>query len=212
MIRNTLATVFALLLAACSGGPVQPDWQSNAYQSLEAYTSAYLTGNTLLAEQEFKRARNDLASTGSFELVARAELLRCGVEVASLEFNECPGFVALAPDAGAAERHYADFLQGLPVSPSLLPEQYRAIENGQKSSLNLIESPLSRLIAAGVLLRRGGVDTENMDLAIETAAGQGWRRPLLAWLETRARHAEYMGDQDSAARLRRQARLVAGGN
>lgn len=210
MTGNTLATVFVLLLAACSGSAVQPDWQSNAHQSLELYSSAYLVGNTRLADQEFKRARSELASTGRFDLVARAELLRCGVEVASLEFNECPGFVVIAADASDAEQHYARFLKGRPVSPSLLPEQYRALTSGQQSSLNSIEPPLSRLIAAGVMLRRGQVDTESMDVAIETASEQGWRRPLLAWLELRASQAEKTGDDGLAAKLRHKARLVAG--
>lgn len=211
MIKPSLAASLALLLAACGGGPVQPDWQNDAHQSLNSFSSAYLSGNTRLAEAEFQRARSELASTGRLDLVARAELVRCGVQVASLEFNDCPGFAALAADAGEAERNYADFLQGKAIAPALLPAQYRAMAGKERGLLPSIEPPLSRLIVAGVLLRRGHLDATGITAAADTASGQGWRRALLAWLEIQARQAESRGDHETAALARRRAEL-AGGN
>ena len=82
-----------------------PDWQVNAQASLRNYEAAYFTGNSRVAEAEFARARADFASTGRLDLVARAELVRCAAQVASLAFDDCPGFAALANDAGAAEHH-----------------------------------------------------------------------------------------------------------
>ena len=61
-------------------------------------------------ELEFARARAELGSTGSADLVARAELIRCAARAASLEFDNCPGFEKLRADAGAEELAYADFL------------------------------------------------------------------------------------------------------
>lgn len=210
MIKPSLAASLALLLAACGGGPVQPDWQNDAHQSLNSFSSAYLSGNTRLAEAEFQRARSELASTGRLDLVARAELVRCGVQVASLEFNDCPGFAALAADAGEAERNYADFLQGKAIAPALLPAQYRAMAGKERGLLPSIEPPLSRLIVAGVLLRRGHLDATGITAAADTASGQGWRRALLAWLEIQARQAESRGDHETAALARRRAELVGG--
>ncbi|MFA7292991.1 MAG: hypothetical protein WC023_12180 [Rhodocyclaceae bacterium] len=202
----------ALLLAACGGGPVQPDWQNDAHQSLNSFSAAYLSGNARVAEAEFKRARSDLARTGRFDLVARAELVRCGIEVASLEFNDCPGFATLAPDAGPAENAYAAFLLGKTTDAVLLPEQYRRVTDGGSSQgvLASIDAPLSRLIAAGVLLRTGRLDPAGIALAVDTASAQGWRRPLLAWLELQARQAEGAGDRNTAAQARRRAELVGG--
>lgn len=211
MIKPSLAASLALLLAACGGGPVQPDWQNDAHQSLNSFSSAYLSGNTRLAEAEFQRARSELASTGRLDLVARAELVRCGVQVASLEFNDCPGFAALAADAGEAERNYADFLQGKAIAPALLPAQYRAMAGKERGLLPSIEPPLSRLIVAGILLRRGHLDATGITAAADTASGQGWRRALLAWLKIQARQAESRGDHETAALARRRAEL-AGGN
>ncbi|HPM67155.1 MAG TPA: hypothetical protein PLX45_12925, partial [Piscinibacter sp.] len=45
-------------------------------------------------------------------------------------------------------------------------------------------------------------------LAADTASAQGWRRPLLAWLEVQARLAERAGANDEAQRLRRRIALV----
>lgn len=204
---SACATTLALLLAACGGGPVQPDWQNDAHQSLNSFSAAYLSGNARVAEADFKRARADLARTGRFDLVARAELVRCGVEVASLELNDCPGFTALAADAGSAEQAYAAFLLGKSTDAALLPEQYRAVVG---ASLATIEPPLSRLIAAGVLLRTGRIDPAGIALAVDTASAQGWRRALLAWLEVQARQAEAAGDRETAAQAHRRAELAGG--
>ena len=210
MIKAPLAAALALILAACAGGPVQPDWQNDAHQSLNSFSTAYLNGNTRLAEAEFQRARNELARTGRLDLVARAELVRCGVQVASLELDSCPGFAALASDAGEAERGYADFLQGKTVVPTLLPAQYHSVAGKGKMVIGTIDPPLSRLIAAGVLFRRGDLDTGNIAVAVETASSQGWRRALLAWLEIQARQAESQGDYTTAAHARRRAELAGG--
>lgn len=210
MIKPSLGASFALLLAACGSGPVQPDWQNDAHQSLNNFSAAYLSGKTRLAEVEFQQARSELARTGRLDLVARAELVRCGVQLASLELDECPGFAALAPDAGEAERHYADFLHGKAVDPSLLPAQYRAVAGQGKGALTAIKPPLSRLIAAGVLLRRGHLSAADIAIAVDTASAQGWRRALLAWLEIQARQAESFGDHETAASARRQAELAGG--
>ncbi len=205
-----LAACAALFLAACGGGPVQPDWQNNAHQSLNAFSSAYLKGDTRIAGMEFARARGELSRTGRFDLVARAELVRCGVQAASLELDDCPGFAALAADAGDAERAYAAFLLGQTGDAALLPEQYRSVAAGAASGLASIEPPLSRLIAAGVLLRTGRLTPADIALAVDTASTQGWRRALLAWLEVQARQAEASGDAATAELARRRAALLTG--
>lgn len=113
----------AALLGACASRPPPPRWQLDAHGALGNYQSAYLRGEARIAEQEFARARSELASTGSVELVARAELTRCALQVASLEFDDCPGFQPLAQDAGAAARAYAAYLIGRRegIDASLLP-------------------------------------------------------------------------------------------
>ena len=72
-------------------------------------------------------------------------------------------------------------------------------------------APLSRLVAAAVLLRRGDATPASLQTAVDTASAQGWRRPLLAWLGVQALRAEQAGAADEAARLRRRIALVEAG-
>lgn len=210
--RLLLASAIAALLAGCSSGPPAPDWQASASGSLERATAAYLEGDSRVAAQEFARARNELARTGDPALVARGELTACAVQVASLEFNDCPAFAPLAVDAGAALRAYARYLaaDNSPSEAGLLPAHHQPIAAGTASpaAVGAIADPLSRLVAAGVTLRRGAAGPEIAAIAVDTASAQGWRRPLLAWLMLQHKAAEAAQDEPGAARLQRRIDLL----
>ena len=201
-----------LFLCACAGGPTPPDWQVSAVLGLKSFEKAYLAGNNRVAEVEFARARTELSATGRAVLVARAELLRCAVRVASLEFDDCPGYLALAADAGAAERVYADFLAGrwAGLDARLLPQQQRTVPAGNGESLPVTDEPLSQLVSAGALLRAGRIAPGGINAAVEVASANGWRRPLLAWLGVQEKRATDAGDAEAAERIRRRIALVAG--
>jgi hypothetical protein len=214
MNRAWLIAAVLTILAACADKPRVPDWQINAYGAMERYVQAALTGDAGVESAEFERARHELESTGQPGLVARAELTRCAVRVASLNLDPCEGFERLRADAPAAERAYADYLAGriAPPDVALLPAQHRAVasEQGDAAAVKSIADPLSRLVAAGVLLRSGRASPEVLVLASDTASAQGWRRPLLAWLGVQAMRAEKAGATEEAQRLRRRMALVAG--
>ena len=209
------ALAAVLLLAACAGAPAPPDWQANAQLALRNFTAAYFAGNARLADQEFARARAEIASTGRPDLLARAELMRCAARVASLAFDDCAGFEALAADALAPERAYAAFLAGRwqGLNSALLPAQHRALLAGtadaDAGALAAIGDPMSRLVAAGVLFRMGRITPAGIAAATDTASANGWRRPLLAWLGVEAARADAAGDRDAAARIRRRIELVS---
>ena len=194
----------ALVLSGCGSKPPAPDWEVSAHGALERYEQAYLTGNLRAAEAEFARARRDLSATGQHALVARAELTRCALQVASLVFESCAGFEPLRADAPAAERVYADYLLGQPVQADQLPKQHRS------RAVASISDPLARLVAAGVAVRAGRGTPELLQLATDTASAQGWRRPLLAWLGAQLQFAETRGATEEAARLRRRIALASG--
>ena len=188
-LRYSLALI--ALAAGCAGGPQAPDWQGNAAQALQAFQRLYFAGSTQAAELEFARARHELASTGRADLVARAELVRCAVRAASLEFDTCPGFERLREEAGGEARAYADYLAG---------------KGGHRAS----GEPLSRLVSHAVRLRGGALSGEAIASAVEIASAQGWRRALLAWLGVQLHRAEQAGDSETAARVRRRMGLVSG--
>ena len=209
MKNIAMTCLLAAGLAACGSKPVQPDWTSNASGSLKSFSQSYLKGETVAAESEFKRARNEMASTGRPDLVAHAELYRCATRVAALEYDDCPGFLALEQDATLSERAYAAYLAGRwqGLEAALLPEQHRGIVHG-KGGVAAIADPLSQLVAAGVLMRAGRIAPADIKLATETASGQGWRRPLLMWLGVAHRRAQDAGDAAEAARIQRRIDLA----
>jgi hypothetical protein len=210
-MKRAALLVSALLLAACGSQPPAPGWQVSAHGALERFERAWLTGDNRVAQAEFTRARTDLAATGRAELVARAELTRCALQVASLVFEGCPGFESLRADAPAAERAYAAYLLGEAVDPRLLPAQHRSgLAAADPAAFQRIEDPLSRLVALGVAVRAGRGTPQLLQLGTDTASAQGWRRPLLAWLGAQARLAEGRGAAQEAAALRRRMALVAG--
>ena len=183
--------VCMLALGGCAGGAPVPDWQLNARDAVNAFERHYLAGDTRLAEQEFARAKAEIARTGRGDLLARAELVRCAARVASLEFDDCPGFEALRADAGAEEVVYAEYLSG---------RRERAAA----------EDPLSRLVVAGVHLRSGTATPAEIAGAVDIASAQGWRRPLLAWLGVQAKRAQELGDREEAARIGRRVEMILG--
>lgn len=183
-----LLVALAPALAGCGRQPA--DWQLKAVQSMGIYERLYLTG-AARADEEFAVARREIASTGRPDLVARAELLRCALRVASLDFDDCPGFAALRADAAPEDLDYAEYLAG---------RRERAPG----------ADPLPTLVSAGVQLRRGTIRPEAIQEAVDAASAQGWRRPLLAWLGVQEKRARDAGDAEAAARIRRRMDLISG--
>ena len=189
-IGGSVAMVLAVQLAGCAGGPPPPDWQLNSAGAMQRFQQHYLNGDTKLADAEFALSKADLSRTGRGDLLARAELVRCAVRVASLEFDDCPGFEALRGEAGPEELAYAAFLAG----------------RGARAAG---EDPLSRLVAAGVQMRAGTITPPQIAAAVDLASAQGWRRPLLAWLGVQEKRAEAGGDAEALRAVRRRIELTA---
>ena len=135
--------------------------------------------------------KEDLSATGRADFVARAELVRCALQTASLEFDDCPGFEKLRADAGPEELAYADFLAG-------------------RATRAAAEDPLSRLVSLGVQFKSNQATPESIAAAIEIASAQGWRRPLLAWLGVQEKRAEAAGDREALESIRRRIALASG--
>lgn len=198
------------VLAACGSNPPPPEWKTNTQSALETYERTYLAGSAA-ADLSYARARAEAAHTGRADWVARVELARCATRAAALEFDACPAYAALQDGATPEEKSYAAFLSGdwQAVDAKTLPSQYGAVlKEGHAADLAKIADPLSRLIAAAVLFKRGDLPPTGIAAAIDTASEQGWRRPLLAWLGVARKRAEAAGDNDAVARLQRRIDLV----
>lgn len=214
--RLAVPVLCAMLLAGCAGGPPPPDWKLNAHGGLEGYARDYLNGDSRLAELQFARAKAEIARTGRLDLDARAELYRCGVRAAALDFSPCTAFEALRPHATPGDGVYADFLEGrqwTELDAKALPAAYAGVagakdEAARHAAVQEIQDQVSRLIAAGVLFRRGELGPAGLAEAARTASDRGWRRPLLAWLKVLHSRAERAGDGQAAAIFAQRIRLV----
>lgn len=202
--------LLTMVLAGCASKPQPPAWQANAHGALDGYTDAWLHGDTAAADAEFARARRETASTGRFDRVAQAELVRCAAHVAALDYD-CPGYAALASDATPAQQAYAAYLQGQwqGLDTGLLPEQHRAVVAG--GTLAGVQDPLARLVAAGALMKAGKIAPADIANAVDTASNQGWRRPLLAWLGVQEQRARAAGDSAAVQQIRRRIALASEG-
>ena len=214
MSLKIIATFVAMALGACASGPKPAGWQLSSKSALERAQAAYLEGNNRVEAAEMAKARNDIASTGRIDLMARAELLACASRVASVVFESCAGFEKLRQDAPPAERAYADYLAGnlLPKDAVLLPKNQQisalANVNSAQAAITNIADPLALLIASGVALQAGNASPAMVQAAVDAASSRGWKRPLLAWLGVQLKLAESSGDTLEAARLQRRISLV----
>lgn len=209
--------VLTLVLAGCSSRPPAPDWALNAESASQRASTAYLEGRQRVQAMEWDKARAEVAATGRTDLAARLELMRCAAQVASLEWDDCPGYQALALDAAPAEAAYARYLQGKlrPEDVALLPELQRpvaqALLGGSASALaavSAIKEPLPQLVAAGAALRSGAAEPGLLMLGADIASAQGWRRAVMAWLLLQARAHEQAGEVDKAQAVRRRLSLL----
>jgi len=210
-IKPLIMTIAAAAaLAGCASKPQPPAWEGDARGALDGFTDDWLRGDSAAADAEFARARRASASTGRFDVVAQAELVRCGVKAAALDYD-CPGFAALAPEATPAQRAYAAYLDGRwqGLDAAQLPAQHRAVV--ASGSLAGVADPLARLVAAGALLKAGRITPVDVATAVDTASSQGWRRPLLAWLGVQEQRARAAGDAAAVERIRRRIALAGQG-
>ena len=217
-LRSLKLLALSVAMASCSSGPAPPAWQADARQAIEDAPAAYLEGDSAAEARHFARARGEIARTGRPALMARAELMRCAAHAASLVFEPCTGYEALASDAEPAEKAYAAWLSGKAGTQelALLPENQRPLASAGSDAASALAAlqkepqPLSRLLAAALMLQAGRASPAIAALAVDTASEQGWRRPLLAWLQVQRERARQAGDEAEAARLQRRIDLVLG--
>ena len=212
MITRLLAVL--VLMTGCAGGPVAPDWQAKAHVALAAHVSAWFAGHDRVAAQELDAARREVARTGDSTQLARVELTACAARLASLASSDCPAFAPLSQDADAGAQTYAAYLagrwQGLEAQQLPAAQQAVMMTTDALATVQAIEDPLSRLVAAAALLRAGRLPPQGVALAIDTAAKQGWRRPLLAWLGFDRDRLAAAGDKTGAAARQRRMDIVSG--
>lgn len=212
-MRRAASFLVVLVLAGCANQALPPEWLLTADTAINSHAQLWLEGRDKLATRQLAVAREAISRTGDASQQARVELHACAVRLASLQGGQCPAFLPLALDAGQAENAYAAYLAGqlATADSQFLPENQRqAWQNPQ--SLKNIKEPLPLLVAAAALLEAGRLPPENIALAIETAAAEGWRRPLLAWLSLEKERLHQAGDQTGSEAIERRIERVLAGS
>ncbi len=175
-----------LLAAACSSKPA-PAWQSAAHTQLHNFTLAYLEGDDKTAELHFEKALEHIKKTGDPALLGRAWLTKCALQRASLEDTPC------LLESGAADpqnQAYLSMLNGETADSSKLPEHYRdilkAAYEGRDAKiaeeLADMDDPISALIAAAVIYKKGSAGDAVLEQAVRIASENGCKKPLRAFL------------------------------
>ena len=193
-MRKILFTGLLIFICACGATTSQiPEWKDTASRQLESYKKSFLTGKESAADTHFNRAKNAIASSNNLNLLAKAYLTRYALHTAVLEDFSASEFIRINKlQPVPANFAYYNFLKGnfSTVEENLLPSQYSSLIKPARNKnlikalqeISYIDDPLSRLIACGIWVKYLPYNENILQLAINTSADNGWRRPLWAYL------------------------------
>jgi hypothetical protein len=210
--------VFLMLLAGC-GSKTIPDWINLAYHHLDNFKKDTLEGKADTADLHFSRAIQEIKKSGDLDMLERAYLTKCALQSVLLEKIDDRDYLnveALHPSP--TNKSYHALLIGSlnSVDRNQLPDQYRSFYSALKAGkyeeavdeIVRIEDPLSRLIAAGLMVRYGKPDERCLEVAIDTASQNGWKKALMVYLEKLQSLYESRKDMDKAANTKKKIELI----
>lgn len=191
-MRNLSVIVLFLFVCSCSSQPI-PQWKDTSARQLENYKVNFLADKEDATEPHFAQAKKAISSNNDLNLLAAVYLTKYALHSAALEDFDDSEFIKIGKlQPNAANRAYYDLLKGNfgQIEPGRLPANYSKLlplmmdKNLPAAILEIaaITDPLSRLIACGVWVKYLPYDESILQLAIDTAAQHGWRRPLWAYL------------------------------
>lgn len=192
-MKNVLMITVIMLLWACSSSQPIPQWKDTASRQLENYRVSFLTGEEDDTEPHLAKAKKAISSSNDLNTLAMLYLTKYALHVAALEDFDDNEFIKIDKlQPNDVHRAYYNFLKGhfAVIDADSLPSQYGkfllTMVNHDYLAANhaiaSIEDPLSRLIACGLRIKYAPPDEITLQLAIDTAAKEGWRRPLWAYL------------------------------
>jgi hypothetical protein len=219
MKKIVILLIIVISFSGCGGSKKTPGWVDNSYNQLENYKENYLSGKDRIAELQFNKAVDEIKKSGNLEILGRAYLTKYAVHVAVLEvFDEKEYLSIESLEAIPQNRTFYNFLKGSfdKVDESLLPKQYNEVLKVFRKGtfedaaheISKMEDPLPKLIAAGLLIQKNIRNEAVLKIAIDTAAQNGWKKALLAYLEKLALFYETKKESEKAAHITQKILLL----
>jgi len=219
MKKSVILLILIMSLLGCGGSKKIPEWIDNSYNQLENYKKNYLSGKDRIAELQFNKAIDEIKKSGNLEILGRAYLTKYAVHIAVLEtFDEREYLTIEALEPVLQNRMFYNFLKGSfdKVDESLLPRQYKGVlkvfRTGKfedaADEISKMEDPLSKLITAGLLIQKNIYDEGVLKIAIDTAAQNGWKKALLAYLEKLVLFYETKKESEKASNITQRIQLL----
>ncbi|MFA4915980.1 MAG: hypothetical protein WC560_04840 [Syntrophales bacterium] len=217
---KTFLFLFAcsIFIFGCGSQPV-PEWKNVSFNNLESYKTNYLNGRVKIAELHFDKAIEEIKKSGDLEILSTAYLTKYAVSVAVLEDFDDGDYLRIeSVQQNPGSRTYYNFLKGFfdKVDKGLLPSRYRDVlnafrdgkEKDMEQAVISIEDPLSKLIAAGLLVRHYKYSEVILKAAADTASVNGWKNAHLAYLEKLQALYEAGKETGKAANIQKKIQLI----
>jgi hypothetical protein len=215
-----LIMISCFLLAGCGASRPVPDWLRISSTQLETYKINYLSGKDKIAAAQFKSILGEIRKSGDLEVLARAHLTRMALQTSVLETREDGEYLKISALSPSVQNsNFYAFLKGDvgKVDENLLPAQYTGFYRSLRTDavcascfqeVEKIEDPLSRLIAAGVLVQFRPPDERVLKKAIDTASAEGWKKALLVYLERLQAYHESRKETQAACNIEGRIKLI----
>ncbi len=211
--------IFGMLLTGCGSSKPVPGWTNASFNQLENYKKSYLSGREGIAEVYFSRAVDEVKKSGDMEILARIYLTKYAVQVAVLEAFDDVEYLRIDAVAPVSQnRNFYNFLKGYfdKVDEGLLPSKYgdflRAFRKGNvgeiANKISGMDDPLSRLITIGLLIQNNKYDEGILQIAIDTASYNGWKKALLVYLGRLQAFYEKKKEPEKAANIEQRINIL----
>lgn len=211
--------MFSMLLTGCGSSKPVPDWTNASFNQLENYKKSYLSGREGIAEVYFSRAVDEVKKSGDMEILARIYLTKYAVQVAVLESFDDVEYLRIDAVAPVSQnRNFYNFLKGYfdKVDEGLLPSKYgdflRAFRKGNvgdiTNEISRMDDPLSKLITIGLLIQKNKFDEGILQIAIDAASYNGWKKALLVYLGRLQAFYEKMKAPEKAANIEQRINIL----